>query len=177
MVRDPVSLAVQLVNSWDPTFDEPERLPDLDALQSFLSRRGARELASRMRKRHLAEVRTLRGNLRRAFEAPEEARAVAALNAVLRQWSATPQLVPVGKRWEFTHEGDPVAALSSELALGLLGFIRTSGWGRLGVCAATDCVNVFVDRSKNRSRRYCSQLCADRMNQAAYRRRRAPQRG
>jgi predicted RNA-binding Zn ribbon-like protein len=169
-LRDPVLLAVQLVNSWDPAFDDPERLPDFEALRSFLSRRGAHELAERVRRRHLAEVRTLRGNLRRAFEAPNESQAVNALNAVLRQWPTTPQLVRVGKRWEFVHEGgDPVAALASELALGLLGFIRTKGWKRFGICGADGCVNVYVDRSKNASRKYCSQLCADRMSQAAYR--------
>jgi CGNR zinc finger len=56
-------------------------------------------------------------------------------------------------------------------ALALLDFIRSAGWERFGVCSAPPCLAVYVDWSKNRSRKYCSQLCADRMNQAAYRRR------
>jgi predicted RNA-binding Zn ribbon-like protein len=35
---------------------------------------------------------------------------------------------------------------------------------------------VYVDRSKNRSRTYCSHACADRLNAAAYRRRKAARR-
>jgi predicted RNA-binding Zn ribbon-like protein len=42
----------------------------------------------------------------------------------------------------------------------------------LGRCAADDCENFFVDQSKNRTRRFCSNTCASRTTVAAYRARR-----
>jgi predicted RNA-binding Zn ribbon-like protein len=49
--------------------------------------------------------------------------------------------------------------------------IQTEGWERFGVCDALPCRCVYIDRSRNRSRRYCCQLCADRVAAAAYRER------
>jgi predicted RNA-binding Zn ribbon-like protein len=46
------------------------------------------------------------------------------------------------------------------------------GAGRLGVCDASACEQVFVDTSPNSSRRYCSDRCSSRANVAAYRARR-----
>ena len=43
------------------------------------------------------------------------------------------------------------------------------GAGRLGVCSASPCTNVYVDTSPNQSRRYCSERCSSRANVAAYR--------
>jgi predicted RNA-binding Zn ribbon-like protein len=40
----------------------------------------------------------------------------------------------------------------------------TVGW-----CAAVDCGQFFVDQSRNRSRRFCSNTCASRTTVAAYR--------
>ena len=40
-------------------------------------------------------------------------------------------------------------------------------------CAAPDCDDVLVDLSKNRSRRFCGTTCANRVNVAAFRARRA----
>jgi predicted RNA-binding Zn ribbon-like protein len=44
---------------------------------------------------------------------------------------------------------------------------------RLGTCAADDCDRVFVDSSKNASRRFCSLACQNRVKATAFRRRRA----
>lgn len=41
----------------------------------------------------------------------------------------------------------------------------------IGACHAAGCENFFVDRSRNRSRRFCSNTCASRTTVAAYRRR------
>jgi predicted RNA-binding Zn ribbon-like protein len=40
------------------------------------------------------------------------------------------------------------------------------------VCGASDCDDVVVDLSKNRSRQFCSTRCSNRVNVAAYRARR-----
>jgi predicted RNA-binding Zn ribbon-like protein len=50
--------------------------------------------------------------------------------------------------------------------------IRTDELGRLQVCGAEDCADVYIDLSKNRSRRFCSTSCGNRANVAAYRARR-----
>jgi predicted RNA-binding Zn ribbon-like protein len=42
----------------------------------------------------------------------------------------------------------------------------------MNTCADESCGDVFVDASRNRSRRYCSDTCANRLNVAAHRRRR-----
>ena len=52
---------------------------------------------------------------------------------------------------------------------GLLEALRDLGWQRFGRCAGAPCRCAFVDRSRNRTRRYCCSLCADRVAQAQYR--------
>jgi predicted RNA-binding Zn ribbon-like protein len=44
---------------------------------------------------------------------------------------------------------------------------------RLGICTADGCDRVFVDASRNGSRRFCSTTCQNRVKTAAFRRRRA----
>ena len=51
--------------------------------------------------------------------------------------------------------------------------VRLQHLDRLHVCGSDDCNDVLVDLSKNRSRRYCSTTCANRVNVAAWRARRA----
>jgi predicted RNA-binding Zn ribbon-like protein len=53
--------------------------------------------------------------------------------------------------------------------MGLAVYISDHGISRLGICRAPTCGNVFFDNSTNRSRRYCSERCADRAHVAAYR--------
>jgi predicted RNA-binding Zn ribbon-like protein len=50
--------------------------------------------------------------------------------------------------------------------------VRAHGLTRLGTCGADPCTGAFVDRTKNRSKRYCCELCADRAAQRDYRARR-----
>jgi predicted RNA-binding Zn ribbon-like protein len=170
-----VALAVELVNTWNTYFADPELLDDVDDLRSLLRAHGEPKLAESLRERDLQPARDLRTNLRRAFEAPGERRAVDALNYVIRGSDAKPQLEARGGSWDYAFpspSSDPISEVAMKAGVALLDFIRTHGWERFGLCSAAPCVAVYVDLSKNRSRKYCSQLCADRMNQAAYRRRR-----
>jgi predicted RNA-binding Zn ribbon-like protein len=59
--------------------------------------------------------------------------------------------------------------LTTTVAMGLSHVVVQHGWQRLGVCAAEGCGNVYVDTSRNASRRYCSNTCASRSTVAAYR--------
>jgi predicted RNA-binding Zn ribbon-like protein len=59
--------------------------------------------------------------------------------------------------------------LTTTVAMGLSQVVVQHGWERLGVCSAESCDNVYVDTSRNASRRYCSNTCASRSTVAAYR--------
>ena len=59
--------------------------------------------------------------------------------------------------------------LTTTVAMGLSQVVVQHGWQRLGVCAAENCHDVYVDTSRNASRRYCSNTCASRSTVAAYR--------
>jgi predicted RNA-binding Zn ribbon-like protein len=168
---DPVRLAVDLVNTWDLLEENPELLRDAGSLRRFLGRRGYGE-ALRPSSRDLAEVRSLRDSLRAAFTARDENDAVRGLNGVLRKSAARPQFVREGEEWRVEWIGRLADMIASVTAMSLLEAIRDDGWERFGICAGAPCCCVFVDRSKNRSRRFCSDLCADRVAQALHRERR-----
>ena len=167
---DPVALAVDLVNTWDELEELPELLHDLATLRRFLERHGLR--ARSTTRSDLARVRALRDSLRATFEVADEERAVRQLNRVLHESRARPRLERRAGTWRLAWTGPVVDVLASTAAMSLIEAIRDDGWERFGTCAGAPCCCVFVDRSKNRSRRYCSDLCADRVAQAAHRARR-----
>jgi predicted RNA-binding Zn ribbon-like protein len=169
--NDPVALAVDLVNTWDLLEPEPELLRDAATLKRFLERRGYGK-ALRISSRDLAQVRVLRDSLRAAFAAEDEEAAVRELNGVLARSAAKPQFERSGPEWEVRWVGRVTDAVATATAMSLLEAIREDGWDRFGICAGAPWCGVFVDRSKNRSRRFCSDLCADRVAQALHRERR-----
>src|SRR3954451_20323775 len=67
-----------------------------------------------------------------------------------------------------------VEQLTTTVAMGLSQVVVQHGWQRLGVCSAEGCDDVYVDTSRNASRRYCSNTCASRSTVAAYRARKRP---
>jgi predicted RNA-binding Zn ribbon-like protein len=168
---DPVRLAVDLVNTWDELEADPELLSDAASLKRFLARHGFGS-SVRAGAGEVAEIRSVRDSLRKAFTARGEDEAVRALNACLRKSAAKPQFVRDGGEWQVEWSGRLADRIASATAMSLLEAIRSDGWERFGICAGAPCCCVFVDRSKNRSRRFCSDLCADRVAQALYRERR-----
>jgi predicted RNA-binding Zn ribbon-like protein len=168
---DPVRVAVDLANSWDVLADDPELLRAPSVLKGFLARRGYGNV--RVNNRDLVRVRALRDSLRGAFTAEDEADAVRRLNRILRRSEARPEFAREGEEWRLRWVGPVADSLASATAMSLLEAIRDNGWERFGICAGAPCCCVFVDRSKNRSRRFCSHLCADRVAQALHRARRA----
>jgi predicted RNA-binding Zn ribbon-like protein len=164
---DPVRLAVDLVNTWDTLEADPELLKDAATLRRFLVRRGFGEV--RTTGRDLLEVRTLRAELRTAFATDSEDDAVWHLNRILSRSTAKPRLERGDGGWRIRWTGRVVDTIASVTAISLLEAIRDDGWDRFGICAGAPCCCVFVDRSKNRSRRFCSGLCADRVAQSLHR--------
>ena len=172
--KDSIGLAVGLVNTWDVLHDPPEIL-NLERLQVLLRWFELPAAADSASERYVGEIRRVRDRLRRAFEAASEEEAVRELNALARRARAVPQLERRNGEWGFRY-GSGQRALATELAgrsaVALLEVIERGGWDRFGLCAAAPCCCVYVDRSRNRSRRYCCELCADRATQAALRQRR-----
>jgi predicted RNA-binding Zn ribbon-like protein len=151
-----------------------EELPDSGALDRFLTR--WQWTGSRARDgAELAAVLRLRERLARLWEmTPDEA--VDLVNTLLRDANALPQLVK-HDGWDYhIHATSPDVPLADRIAvdaaMAVADVIRSGEFGRLRVCAADDCDDVVIDLSKNRSRRFCSLTCANRVNVAAYRSRR-----
>ncbi len=97
------------------------------------------------------------------------------VNELLLRTGARPQLDhgPDGWGLHFHGSDDSVvigwaAGIASALAI----CAGSDLAGVLGVCAADPCDRVFVDTSKNGTRRFCSTRCQNRAKAAAHRRRR-----
>jgi predicted RNA-binding Zn ribbon-like protein len=169
-----VAIGVDLVNSWDELHSEPDLLSER-WLRRWLAWHRMYDAAEGVSEGDLARARELREGLARVFDAPGEDEAVAALNELVAQVGAPPRLERDGGGWALRAwpAEESLDAAAARAALGLLEAIRDLGWKRFGRCAGEPCRCAFVDRSRNRSRRYCCELCADRVAQAAYRRRKS----
>jgi predicted RNA-binding Zn ribbon-like protein len=170
-----LAAAVHLVNTLPGVdgVDDLVTLVDLDAFlrvnpYSGVIRRDAAELAA---------VREIRPRLRRLWEVDREG-AVPLVNDMLRDGGALPRLVIHDEfDWHIhaTTDDAPLATrILVEAAMAFVDVIRSDEYDRIRVCAADDCENVYVDFSKNGSKRYCDTgNCGNRMNVIAYRRRKA----
>lgn len=167
-----VVTAVDLVNTLDHTSGD-DGLTEPEDLARFLA--DHRDSYRRpITPGDVAEVRHLRDQLRKAFTSGHEDAVVELLNGLLAQACALPQLTDHdGEPWHlhFTPpESSLFAHMAAEAAMGLAIVLRDQGLDRLRVCSATACSRVFVDTSRNRSRRYCDPAtCGNRTNVAAYR--------
>jgi predicted RNA-binding Zn ribbon-like protein len=113
-----------------------------------------------------------------ACEQGDDAAAIEMLNSLLSQTGAVPQIVAHDGRGPHIHVSRPTAPLAdrvaAHLAMGLAQLVVAGQSGRVRSCASPACRNVFVDESRNRSRRYCdSRTCGNRQHVAAYRARRS----
>ena len=116
---------------------------DLLIAARFLCRHGFDEAASATDARELERLRALRERVREAWDASDDETAVALLNALRAECNVQPRLARgAGGAWAFRWDGPGVRCRCS-----------------------------FLNRSRHHSRRYCSDQCADRVNQASHRRR------
>ena len=167
-----LNIAAALVNTEQPDADELEDVPALDRFVTAWGLTGIRRGDST----ELDQVRALRPRLRALWHADEDG-VVAAVNGMLREAGALPQLVTHDEFGYHLHAtpGDvPLAdRMMAEAAMAVADVVRSGELERLRVCDAPDCDDVVVDVSKNRSRRYCGASCSNRVNVAAFRARRA----
>ena len=62
----------------------------------------------------------------------------------------------------FADSATAAERLCAHGAMALLDVVAEIGVERIGLCSAAHCVDVYIDRSPRRNRRYCSQLCQTR---------------
>lgn len=170
---EPVDLAVALMNTATASADA---LDSTEGLAEFLEQyRHMWEGAAREPDAScLGAVRDLRAALREVVESTDEATASERLNRVLSEHHAQPR-VSVHNGAPHLHfepiDSDICTWLGATTAMGLASVMVEHGLERFGTCAATDCDDVYVDASRNRSRRHCSTTCSTREAVSAYRRR------
>lgn len=168
---DPVTtLAEDVVNSYRHSIGSDGLTPSvLDAMARERGWRGTRATS-----RDVAEVRALRPALREIFED----RSVTSANALVASSRLVPELVRHDDRPWHVHLSRADATLpewvAGTAAFALLAVIEQGGTNRLHKCAGPDCQAVFVDLSRNQSRRFCSPaVCGNRVHVAAHRARKA----
>ena len=170
---------IDLVNTYNVAADE-EQLGSVVALIEFAADHGL-ETGS-VTAEDLERVRLARSVLRAAIVTDDEGETVAQLNLLLAASRPRPRLVDAGgDTWAFEY-ADPDAGLADRIlatATGqLLEEIRVHGMHRFSTCDSSTCDDVFVDKSRNHSRRFCSpDVCGNREAQRAYRARQAKNSG
>jgi len=82
-----------------------------------------------------------------------------------------------GEPWHLHfHSADETSMVKgwqAGCATGLAIVLGGELYDRLGVCTAPHCDRVYVDTTRNGSRRFCSTACQNRVKAAAFRERRA----
>jgi predicted RNA-binding Zn ribbon-like protein len=167
-----LALAIDLVNTWDELEHEPELIEGVEDVRVWLTWHGLDRAARHVGASDVDAARTLRARFARVFDAKSEAAAVRLLNELSAEFATPPQLERDDGSWRlrcWPDEREGLRFAAAYATAGLVDGLRAFGWARFGRCAASPCRCAFVDRSRNRTRRYCSTLCADRVAQADYR--------
>ena len=156
-------------DSGDDELSTPAQLTALLQRWKFSGRRDGDE-------RELVDVREARARLR-ALWLLDRDDAVDEVNDLLADARALPQLVRHDDLDWHIHATEIDAPLARrilvEAAMAFVDVIRADEMERLRVCDADDCESLYVDMSKNASRRFCSTRCGNRMAVRAYRARTA----
>jgi predicted RNA-binding Zn ribbon-like protein len=172
-----VHTAVELVNGLTPGLERGRPVPDLTPDLKLARARGVLELPLTPDE---AEAMTrLAASLRPVFVAIDDrdaSRAAALVNDLLRRYQPTPYLAQDDReRWHLHFHADQPGTevgWGAGCAMALAAVLGSESWDRLGLCSAPACDRVFVDLSRNGSRRFCSTACQNRTKAAALRARR-----
>jgi predicted RNA-binding Zn ribbon-like protein len=162
--------AVELVNSGV----DPDTLLTIDQVDAWYARH--RYTGRRDRNEaELSDLRAIRPTLRDLLTADRDT-AAELVNRLLADAGAMPRLVRHdGVDWHL-HAVSPdeplVRRVLVETAMAMADLVRSDEMSRLAVCADDTCAGVVLDLTRNRSRRFCSTTCANRVAVAAYRARR-----
>nr|AFV52115.1 hypothetical protein DUF1470 [Streptoalloteichus sp. ATCC 53650] len=170
-----LATALDLVNT-DPVLGGREELSTVADLLAFVERNHMSEVG-RLDEEDLLAVRVMRSRLVAVLLAKSDQAAVTLLNNVIKDVGTTPRLVEHdGYRWHmhhFTPGGSFAERVGAECGMTLVYFLLADQRERLRECEAVSCTRLFIDLSRNRSRRYCEgRNCGNRLHVAAYRARR-----
>ena len=169
-----VGLAVSLVNTLTPgeRRGRPYLPPEGDARRAVLAEIGAGDLGESDASA-LAEIAARLREVFEAIAAGDIDTAARRVNLLLEETRARPHLDRHdGEPWHLHFHGaggtiatDWIAGCATGLAIVLGGEFHD----RLGVCTAPHCDRVYVDVSRNGTRRFCSTACQNRVKTAAFR--------
>jgi predicted RNA-binding Zn ribbon-like protein len=173
-----IGVAVALVNLLTPGemrgrgYQPPEADERTAAVNALLGAAGGREASWE----EAAELCFVAAELRGVFEAVSADAlddAAARANALLARTGARPQLERHdGQSWHLhfhAADGSLPNGWAAGCATGLAVVLGGEMPDRLGVCTAPRCDRVYVDTSRNGTRRYCSTSCQNRVKTAAFR--------
>jgi predicted RNA-binding Zn ribbon-like protein len=173
-----IRVTVELVNLLTPGEDRgrPYHPPEGDkrtaAVSAVLRASGGREATWE----EAAELCFVAAELRGVFEAVSAGiidDAARQINALLVRTGARPELDRHdGQSWHLHfHAADNSLpnGWAAGCATGLAVVLGGDLYDRLGVCTAPRCDRVYVDTSRNGTRRYCSTSCQNRVKTAAFR--------
>jgi predicted RNA-binding Zn ribbon-like protein len=167
------ALAQNLVNSYDNTNSPPDYLQTPQDLKELLAKHGLD--IKRATQADLAQVRELRDGIREIFAAGSARQAAHLINQLLEKAELRPRLGnskgAVVLDWQVAGSGEVVDQVRSAAALNLAVLAERFGFERFRVCVTSPCRDVFVDVSKNATRRYCGTVCANRARVASFRER------
>jgi predicted RNA-binding Zn ribbon-like protein len=178
-----VTVAVKLVNALTPGEahgrdylpPEGERLAALATAALRAGRADTRQVSGP----EASELSDFAWELRLVFEDVGTGRldqAAESVNGLLARTGARPRLDQHdGEPWHLHFHGATdglVTGWAAGCATGLAIVLGSDLAGRLGVCTADRCDRVYVDISRNGTRRFCSTACQNRVKAAAFRARR-----
>ncbi|WP_433292064.1 CGNR zinc finger domain-containing protein [Actinoplanes sp. CA-030573] len=161
--------AVELVNSGE----DPDTLLTTEQVDAWYARHrytGRRDRDAG----ELGELRAVRPVLRALLTADRDT-AAEMINRMLADARAVPRLMRHdGIDWHIhavAADAPLVQRVLVETAMAMADLVRGDEMSRLAVCADDTCDGVVLDLTRNRSRRFCSTACANRVAVAAYRKR------
>ncbi len=176
-----LQLAIAFVNTYD-LLESPPDLLTVEKAAAIARQFGFATLGNslaRADRASLDRLRSLRGRLYSVFTAPTASARIEALNTALDSASVRPRMGvdesgAVRLRAVYGRADDDAIGELAALATDAMAYAMTVGGpGRFGTCAADPCRCVYVDRTRAGRKRFCCELCNDRMAAAAYRSRRA----
>ena len=182
-----LAVTVALVNALTPgeahgkTFAPPTGDELATAVQAALTADGGRSRSASLRSVSANEadgLAAVAGELRTVFEALAGGNvdgAAERVNQLLARTGAHPYLERHdGEPWHLHYHGteDGLATgWAAGCAAGLAVVLGGPHWQRLGMCTAPRCDRVYVDTSRNGTRRFCSTACQNRVKAALFRER------
>ena len=176
-----VTVAVELANTLTPgeARGRPYLPPEGSALPAAVTGalRAGRADTRPVTPAEAAEFRAVAVALRAVFDAMADGRTDTAadlVNEMLARTGARPHLDRHdGEPWHLhfhsADEASMVKGWQAGCATGLAIVLGGELYDRLGVCTAPHCDRVYVDTSRNGTRRYCSTSCQNRVKTAAFR--------